>query len=239
MASPYLIGANGAPSAGVVGNPAGNQNPDGATVPFVLGRQGDLIVSPLHGPMGAANQRGMLFFGAASTAGIAIPVNTTTSGSTFALYNPAGSNVNAELVRFKLDFLHTNAAPVTANVIGFSLVKHSLNAPSAITGLAGPTGAGGAAGGVSASLAGNTPGCTLAGAITFASALTVAANWGVPMFSFPASWVPTVGGYPVPLTFDFNGSLIIPPGYTATLVASTAWGANTTVPSLSWMEHRI
>jgi hypothetical protein len=46
-----------------------------------------------------------------------------------------------------------------------------------------------------------------------------------------------VGGSPVPYFYDFAGTLILPPGWAITLVSSTAWAANTVIPSLTWAEY--
>lgn len=239
MANPPLMGANGTALVGTVADPSLGLNPDGTAVVAAMGRAGQLLVSQARGPYGSMSARQHVFFQSVTTAAQAIPVITTTSGSTFAVVNPASSGVDMELIDFQLDFLMTNAAPATANIVGFSFVKIADNAVSSITKapvpLSGNTGAiTGRVGG-----AGAAPIGYVATAITFASALTIAANWGYPLFSFPASWVPTVGGYPIPLTHEFKGKVILPPGTVATLVASTAWGANTTVPSVSWLEHRV
>lgn len=223
------------PLVGVVGNPAAMQVNDGATSIPILGRQGELLVDTLRGKYGMMAHRHGVFAAAIGTAAVAIPVNTTTSGSTFALQNPVGSGVNAELIRLKLDFLHTSAAPATANIIGLSLVNNNLNATSSPTKCPDPISIGGHA----VDLSGVAPKASVMSALTFASALTVAANWERGLFSFPASWVPTVGGYPVPLAYDFDGSLIVPPGFTLTLTASTAWAATTVAPHLTWAEYLI
>lgn len=218
----------------ITGDPGRAQNQDGIPSVLLTGRLGDQLGSEVRGKYGTMGSRGHVYRAAASTAAIAIPVNTTTNGSTFCLVNPAGSGVVVELVRFKLDFLHTNAAPATANVIGFSIVPPT-NALSAVTKIADAI----TAGGGPVNQIGPSGQGYVASAITFASALTVAANWHYPMFSFPASWVPTVGGYPVPLEAKFDGELMLTPGYALTLTASTAWGSNTVVPALSWLEHLL
>jgi hypothetical protein len=214
-------------------NPQGTGYSDNTPVVIGVGHQGDQLVSQVHGQYGVMASRNGVFMAASTTAALAIPVLTTTSSSTFALNNPAGSGKNVELIRFTLNLLDTNAAPSTANVIGFSFVNSSTNATSAITKIADPV----TAGGHSALLGGPSPVASVCSAITFASALTIAANWGIPMFSFPASWVPTVGGSPIPYFYEFNGSVLVPPGWAVTLVASTAWAANTVVPSLTWAEY--
>jgi hypothetical protein len=223
------------PLVGVTANPATVQNTDGNPSIPILGRQGEVLVDSVRGKYGAMAHRHGVFVSQVTTAATSIPVITTTNASTFALINPSGSGVKAELIRFKLDFLSTNAAPATANIIGWSLVNNTLNANSAITKMADPISAGGHA----VDLSGVSPQAYVASAVTFASALTIAANFERSMFSFPASWVPTVGGYPVPLFYDFDGTLMVPPGFTLTLVASTAWGSNTVAPHLTWAEYLI
>lgn len=238
MAAPNLIPGNGQTIYAQHRNPAIEKASDSGYDALSVGRQGEQHVSAIHGPYGLMASRSATFFATVTTAAVAIPVITTTSGSTFAIVNPAASGVNMELIDFKLDFLHTNAAPATANVIGLSFVAIAGNAVSSITKAPVILGA----------TIGSIPGMVgngavsigyVATAITFASALTVAANWGYPLLSFPASWVPTVGGYPVPLIHEFKGKIVLPPGVVATLVASTAWGATTVVPSVSWTEYPV
>lgn len=230
--NPYVLpGLN--PDA-IVLNPFTMQLGDTTQTILAAGRQGEQLVADIHGRYGQYASRGGVFMAAKTSAADAIPVVTTTSSSTFAINNPSGSGKNVELIRFALNFLMTGAAPATANVVGFSIVPPS-NATSAITKIPDPVNAGGHA----VLLGGAAPVASVCSAITFASALTVAANWGIPMFSFPASWVPTVGGFPVSCFYDFSGSVLLPPGWTLTLTASTAWGANTTIPSLTWAEYLV
>lgn len=238
MANPPLIGANGTAMIGSVVDPGLGVYPDGSSVIATMDKGGAQLVNTSRGQYGHMSSRQHVFFQSLTTAAVAIPVITTTSGSTFAAVNPVGSGVDMEFIDFKLDFLHTNAAPVTANIIGFSFVKIADNAVSSITKAAVPLS--GSTGGIPGRIGSPTVAIAyVATAITFASALTIAANWGYPLLSFPASWVPTVGGYPIPLIHEFKGKLILPPGTVATLVASTAWGATTVVPSLSWVEHKV
>lgn len=234
--SPYNL-PGGPVADAIVQNPAANQVGDLSAAVLAAGRQGEQLVSPIHGKFGVMSHRNAGFAASVGTAATAIPVNTTTSGATFALINPASNSKWAELTGFKLDFLHTNAAPATANVIGWSLVNMASNASSAITYLADAVGGSGS-GGHSVNMAtGVFPTVKVASAVTFASALTVAANWERGMFSFPASWVPTVGGYPVPLYYNFDlFPLMLPPNFALVLTASTAWGSNTVVPHLTWTE---
>lgn len=232
IANPYMV--PGLTPDGVTVNPTQLQLGDGTQGVMSFDRQGAQLTNTLRGKYGSYAHRGGVFMAANTTAAGTIAVNTTTSSSTFVFYNPVGNSVVAELGRFNMNFLLTNAAPSTANIVGFNMINLTSNAISAITKIPDPVSAGGHA----VLLGGPAPQCSVATVATFAIAQTVAANWGIPMFSFPASWVPTVGGWPVPLVYDFDGSVLVPPGWALALVASTAWGATTVASSLTWGEYR-
>ena len=223
---------------GQTANPVTTQNSDTTQAPVSLGRAGDLLVSRVRGDYGTMAHRGNVFWGCITTAALTIPINTTTTASTFALLNPAGSGVYAEPIDFDLNQLA--AGPATQNIMGFSLNNMAVNPQSAtaLVPIPGPI----RAGGNPSNFNGGTPGCTLLGGATciqFTGALSVAANWGIAMFSFPASYFPTAATNFGPWHYAFNGKVILPPGWCMTLTASTAWGANTAIPAMSWAEYKI
>lgn len=85
---------------GVVINPAATRQPlGGAPVAEGLGQQGEQYMSEIHGLFWAAAISGNLFRGSTAAAGTTIPVSSATA-ATFTLYNPIGSGVNVELVRY-------------------------------------------------------------------------------------------------------------------------------------------
>src|SRR5262245_24273140 len=94
---------------GGVGN-----NPAGSTPPIALGAQADLLHSQVHGKWYHAARLGRLFIGSTAAAGTTIPVSSATA-ATFTLYNPAGSGVNVELVRYNCGI--TNATMVTSPIL--------------------------------------------------------------------------------------------------------------------------
>jgi hypothetical protein len=192
-----------------------------------------MLANPYRGAYGEMTHRKGVFWGTASTAAIAIPINTTTSGSTFALYNPPSSTVYLEPIDFDLFLFAAGVASVTT--VGWSIVNSVTNAFSAITGNPGPI----RAGGNPSNFSGGAPAGQLCGAITFASALTVAANWGIGMYGFGVSALPTATYTMGPYHYVFDGKLIIPPGWCITLTATAAWAANTAVPQIFWAEYPI
>src|SRR5574340_497813 len=113
MANQASLYGQSATILGRTQNPETTQNNDSTLAELSLGRNGDALVSSLRGQFGALAHRGGVFQANASTAAIAIPINTTTSGSTFCLVNPSSSGVYVEPIDFQLDFLMTNAAPGT------------------------------------------------------------------------------------------------------------------------------
>ena len=70
--------------------------PDGFFAFQLGGKQGDGIVSELHGKHYTANYRGKMFV--ATAAAVTVPVVAASLVSVFTLYNPPGSGVNMELV---------------------------------------------------------------------------------------------------------------------------------------------
>ena len=215
---------------GQVTNPALTQNSDTTQAPVSLGREGALLVADTRSVYGTMAHRGTVFWAATTTAAAIIPAITATA-LTFGLINPAGSGVMAEVIDFDLEQLA--AGPATQNIVGFSIIP-STNAPTSVTGTPGPI----RAGGNPSNFAGATPACTHFSAATV-TALTIAANWGVPMFSFPASYFPTAATNNGPWHYNFNGKLVVPPGWSIALVSSTAWGANTAIPAMSWAEYKL
>lgn len=223
---------------GAVGTPAVTLA-DGNLSNVTLDTDGALLVQPAGGDYKAFTRRGKLYMAALTSLAGTIAKFDTTTACTWALVNPIGSGVLLEPVDFQLDQLA--AGPAVVSCIGFSLVNQSVNAISGVTKCPVPTGglASGAAGAFSTRLDQPAGSGYVATVITFASALTLAANWGYPMFTLGVSYLTTAAVQEVPLRHLFNGKLILPPGYVAALVTggATAWGANTAIPSMSWLEY--
>jgi hypothetical protein len=108
MSDPALIIAQG-----LTINPATTNVPDGQDVTPALGKQGETLTSPLHGPQYAGAMRGNVFNFVKQTQ--TIPTIASGLVNTFALYNPSTSNKVAELIDFDLGLIA--GAPVI-NVIG-------------------------------------------------------------------------------------------------------------------------
>jgi hypothetical protein len=222
---------------GQVTNPA-QTNPDNTIANVNLASDGALLVQPSGGDYKAFARRGKLYMAALTTAAGTIAINTTTSGCTWALVNPVGSGVLLEPVDFQLDQLA--AGPTGVNTVGFALVGPA-NAISGVTKAPVPTGGllTGTAGAFSTRLDQPAGSGYVATVITFASALTIAANWGYPLFTFPSIYLPTAAVPIVPYRHFFQGKLILPPGYVAALTSSVAWAANSATPSMSWLEYPV
>src|SRR5260370_22650927 len=75
---------------GVVFDPSNAASPDGATVTLNTGRANEGLVAELHGKYFTQNDRGNVFIGSTSTAGVVVTIATTTV-PTYTIWNPAGS----------------------------------------------------------------------------------------------------------------------------------------------------
>ena len=220
---------------GQVQNPAVVQNTDGSLSTLEMGRGGDVLASDVRGKYGSMAHRGGVYWAASTTAGIAVPINTEVSGATntFGLNNPAGSGVMAELIDVDLTFL--GAGPGTTNTtVGFSILNTALNALTAITATPGPI----HAGGNPSRFDGPNPVCTHFSLATHASTLLVTNFY--PLFTFPTTYQPTAAVNIGPWHYDFNGKLVVPPGFAITMtVNGTALAAATLVPQMFWAEYKI
>jgi hypothetical protein len=176
------------------------------------GRQGDLVVSEMHGKWYNAAKSGNLWISAALIAGVTIPVNTTT-GATFGLYNPAGSGINVELVHFTFGTAAANVA-----TIGQLLATISLQTPTsatrAVNGNMNPMNSGAST------------------AVPFTVATFVASTSHIPLVTaFSTSSMTAV-------QYEFDGKLILPPGW-AMQITSSPVQSTISLPSLAWAEWPI
>src|ERR1700690_3262267 len=200
---------------GAVQSPAAVQNTDGSLSNLEMGRSGDVLQSEIRGKYGSMAHRGYVYWAVATTAGIAVPINTEATGATntFGLNNPAGSGVMAGVIDF--DALWLGAGPGTTNtMLGFSVLNTALNALTAITATPGPI----HAGGNPSRFDGPNPVCTHFSLATHASTLLVTNFY--PMFNFPTTFQPTAAVNIGPYHYDFNGKLTVPPGWAITLTVS-------------------
>ncbi len=129
-------------SQGIVINPASSNQSDGSIINIGMGRQNEQMVSPVHGRWYTAAYRGKLFRGSTAAAGTTIPISSATA-ATFTLYNPIGSGVNVELVRYMSSV--QNASTVVSNIL-LGISSPLTVAPTGLTALTtGPALLGGAA----------------------------------------------------------------------------------------------
>ncbi len=220
---------------GTVQSPATVQNTDGSLSNLEMGRAGDVLQSEVRGKYGSMAHRGSVYWAASTTAAIAVQINTAVSGATntFGLINPVGSGVMAELI--DMDFTFLAAGPGTTNTtFGFSVLNLTTNALTAITSTPGPI----FAGGNPSNFNGAKPACQHFSLATHAVTLAVTNFYS--MFTMPTTYQPTAAVNIGPWHYDFNGKLVLPPGFAVTLsVNGTAWTANTVVPQMWWAEYKI
>src|SRR5215510_10054286 len=117
--------------------PTGSFN-NGQVAPVPGGKQGQPIIDMLHGEYYAAAYNGKLF--KASVTGVTIPANGAAVAGKFALVNPAGSLVNAELVSTNISF-NATATAVFFAYYWQNIILNVPTSPTTITALSGMVGA--------------------------------------------------------------------------------------------------
>ena len=201
----------------LVNPPAQSSNPDGAEIFALGGKQGDALVSELHGKHFTANYRGKLF--AATAAAVTLPVNAASLVSVFTLWNPPASGINMEIVEVSVVNV---LATTVVDAVGWYFSTAALTAAGTFTtaGTTQPLNVG--------------AGFTSAG--RFYSAYT---HSGTPVL------VDIIGGYGAAtdqtgITKFYDGRLILPPGIAMSVAMSTtaSTGSGITL-SASWQESPV
>lgn len=186
------------------------------------GRQGEGLVSELHGKWYTQARDGNVFHGSSLVAGTIIPISTATA-ATFALYNPLGSGVNLELIAYELGMTVVTdiASPIG---LGYSAsVGGSVVAPTTVTALTPVNGLLGK---------GNAPQARL-----YSAATIVATTYFKTLFNFTATNA-TAGNAlgPASFKYDFDGSIIMPPGTLIHVCGLVAPSASPVTHDFVWAE---
>lgn len=201
--------------SGVVGE---QSNGDGNNVTIRAGRQGDAIVSHLHGRYYEQALRGRLFYAQTALTGVAPGTALGTTGA-FSLYNPIASGRNLVILEGAMGYV--------SGTLGAGVVNWAANtnpAAAATTGTA------------------ITPvNALLGGAASVAAPKTTSTLPTTPtavrvMGNLQASLASTAVA-PWQLRDDVGGSIIVTPGCTITLHATAAAGSSPLVVfSVLWEE---
>ena len=209
-------------SFGSVINPVGGSLGDGSQTPMLAGRGGDHLVSEVHGRFYQMAYRGNIFHARSPVAGSVIPVNSATA-QTFAVLNPAGSNVNLELLQVKIDIsaISTSvAAEIYLNAVNGTPLAVILGGTCTVI-----------AGGVQNAflVQGNNPKSTAYSAVTSVSQAD--------------KHICGIGGFDViatsstqHITRNFDGGVIVPQG---TLIFFTGTAAQTQIAHIDVMYAEV
>ena len=204
-----------------------SQNATVGTVDSPGGQFGEDLVAELGGKYYTLARDGRVFVGSTAVAGVTVPVATTTS-PTFGIWNPAGSGVNAVLIKASMGYISGTTiadALCYASSVGVgSVLGTPVSAFVSTTPLNGLVGAGRTSQ-VKFSAAGtNTLSAAAAGVIYRWSGI----SHGAPIAT-TAAFVPV-------LTEEFDGTFIIPPGVFVFPAAALTSEAGTYGISWIWAE---
>lgn len=212
-----------------VGPPSSTSFADGSTPGQLGGKQGEAIVSTLHGKYYAQTVRGNVFYASNAGAGAVFSIYSNASFTGLLLWNPMGSGRNLSLIRANVGI--TGQASTAASGWGYVWLVNAganigtaypLSGFTAITATRG-TGICGLGGqGMSVARAGSA--ATLTTAFTWGRAATFGTSTGAITTEF--------GEY---LTEDFDGTMIVPPNTVWALTSNILSGI-TAVGTVFWEE---
>lgn len=227
-----IQGQVGAPSTSITA---------GANPPVRQGQLGDMIVSELHGRFYEQAYRGALFSGGiTSLTSISNATFTTaTTGATatpiLGIHNPIGSTVNCVVLQASLAITLT---ALQATGAGPYIWMTGQNTALTISGTAAGfnrrtmTTAGAQGQYFTGSAITNFTGTLVS---RFASGLGGGAHYNASLLGTAVGFMPPLQGF----TENFDGSLIIPPGYVLALMATTTPVAHSAVSNILWEEVPI
>lgn len=211
-----------------------------------LGRQGDVVVSELHGRFYEQTYRGNVFAAGLPLTGInAATFTVATTGATatpiIGIYNPITSGVNLSILQAKLGLILTS---LTATGCGPYAWMGSAGNIAVTTGVAPvntktlATTSGGVNG--TGSVVRNVSGVALTGLTNVLVFLEGSSLYGGSPYNI--SVVATAAGMHPSQTAsieNLDGSLIVPPGGVLALMSTTTAAAHSAVGSLVWEEVPI
>ncbi len=218
MASQYLVG------------PVGNSAP-GPNVNQQGGPGGDAYVSELHGKWATAARQGRLFHGSTPAAGIAIPLYTATTQA-ICLWNTSTS-VELELVKFSLGYVSgtTVAGPIMYALLQAGFNKGTAAPIATFTNASTYINPGRAGTGVSQAQFANAT-------VTTSAALPVAQMIGSSISTPDALTAASTTIATMVIEENFDGSIIIPPGWAFFPVALLA-SVTLYQQRLVWAENPV
>lgn len=214
----------------IVGSPSLTSHGDNARVPPLAGKQGDLLVSEVHGKYYTQNRAGNLYYASNAAAGAAFSIFSNATFVGLALWNPQGSGYNMSIAKVTLG-LDTTAS-TAMGAWGYSWLVNAgsglataapISAITAITATRGSCVCGPPGQGNSVVLAAS------------GATLTTAMTWGrVASFSGATGAITTavaVGS----LVDDIDGTMIVPPGTFWAVTTSILTGITATA-TVVWEE---
>ena len=179
---------------------------------------GSAFVSEIHGKYYQAARNGSL--NRALVTGKTIPAVTSAVVGVFAFVNPAGSNVNAEIVATTLGLTAT-ATAVTFGWYWTNIATNVPTSPTAITSIAGKVGLS------------QTPLCTAYSALTCATGITPV------LAALVGAQQSTSALQATTFEVSHDGRLIVPPGIGIWLCGSAAGPTSGAAASIDWVEWPV
>lgn len=189
-----------------VGAPSATSYGDGQTPAQLGGKQGDGIVSGLHGKYYTQAQRNNVFFAGTAVAGLAFTAFGTAAYVGLGLWNPQGSGKNLALIRCNVTPLTQGATNTTG--WGYAWINNAGSAVATAATVSVFTQITASRGSAICGVAGQGSSVALAcSGATFTSALL----WGRAA-TFGSSTGAVTTQLSVTMSEDFDGMTIVPPG---------------------------
>ncbi len=227
MASPLFGPGNSI--TGPTLNPGATSNNLGTPAQLGLSREGGVLTSQTRGEYGAATVNGNVFFASSPLAGSVVALSAANQVVKFALWNPAGSGKNVELIRFSWQQFGTGTEIVTQ--LGLAFQDHV-----STTGIPGTQTTQGTGGPFNALIGGGLASvCSFWIAMTMANPAIGAHYQHMWLMNTPLATTVTDQSKII----EFRGSVIMPPDTIVTPVAALTGTEIEACMTLWWAEYPV
>lgn len=219
-----------------VGPPSATSLGDNQVTGVLGGKQGDMIVSQLHGKYYTQAVRGNVYYASTAAAGLANTIFSATSAPTFVgllVWNPQGSGKNLSMIKANVGI--SAVAATAQSAWGYAWVNNAGSGVATAGVVSSFTGITATRGPAICSLGGQGASVALAGS---AATFTTALAWGRSASFSSSTGAITTQTVPAMMSEDFDGMMIVPPGTIFALTSAILSGI-TAVSTLFWEETPV
>ena len=203
--------------------------PDAAQTSVLGGKQGDELISEMHGKFYTASYRGNCYSASTLAAGIVVPFIAATMASKYSIWNPAASGKVVEFIDINLLQVPGTALVTGAGVVFQANTTTNGGAPSTFTASTG------AFGSLRVGSGSNSSACGFYSALTMTNVAISNLSPVLWLYNNVATTVISQG----PTTYSFDGKCVMGPDCIVSLADSITSTQSAAAVTMTWAEWPV